>query len=1115
MKKLLISALSFTMGVTCAFGLAACKPNNSGNNGGNNNGPTDAEAAQAAITSVRTMYLDKSADTPVDYQVAGKVLVSGTAYTVDWSVSEEVAELIKVGEIDANNQITISVDRVEAEVEYTLTASVTVGEATEKTSFSRVIPVVYKASDMPELAKDLAEDEYYKVDNKEKKIYVEGYVVDTGSWGAQYSNFTNVYVADTAEGTKDNGFLVYRLGTDTTFIKSKYDLLTGSEIVVGGYLTNYKGTSSKATLELTYPSNNTNDNPTAVYYKKVEMTDTDLLNWMLADEVEDTIIVNKISDIILATSPVADVNFSWAIKSGNAATLNNGVLSVTSLPTPEQGDATVVLTVTATRGSTTITKDVTVTLKATVPGSITSSVNIKTYAEDHQWDHASTKYQTVNIDDNVTATTEEGGNNNGKYYSTGIGSWRLYKSENATLTISVAAGYKLLSVTITYASGAFEGVTSGLANEASGRSVSYTVTENVQINAIEVVYVALGADEHEHVWGYDYNAGTWTHTKTCTVSGCDLEGEAATVVEDCEPVLNVCPNCHHEYSEDDVLTALFALESGKSLKGTYKLTGVVTEIEEAYSTQYKNVTFNFQVGDKIVKAYRLSGTYADTVKVGDTVTVTGVLKNYDGTKEFDSNCKIATLVPGADTRSDAEKVQAALADVPATITVTTAGDTDLPAPSVEGVEFAWTIEEGEAATIVGGKLHVENLPVANATVILKVTATCGNVTTDNTKTVTVTIMSADINYGTINEPLTVAEALALAQLQCVASNDVTKQVVYMKGVLTNVPTDKTTYYQNLYLADAGALGTTILVYTVNLRSNVAAPDMNDILVICGYIKNYNGTIEFASNSGTNVYIESNTRGTSTITLGAHAGATVNDLPNTAKNGDQVTFTVTADGGKEIDSVKVNGTVLVEDSGSYKFTVAGNMTVTVETKDAGAKSAEVLYNLEQVSSTANNNYAGNSNITCGDITWNVNGNGSMNPWRFGGKSITNEARTLKAKNAISGKVTKVVLALGGSTNILNSITLNVYNSDPTVAGASAIYTSGPVAYSAEITFTPGADENWSNSYFEIVFNVTVTSSSNTFVTISKLEFWGFEADSASVATASVEALPAEYNNGKEY
>ena len=46
------------------------------------------------------------------------------------------------------------------------------------------------------------------------------------------------------------------------------------------------------------------------------------------------------------------------------------------------------------------------------------------------------------------------------------------------------------------------------------------------------------------------------------------------------------------------------------------------------------------LADKPIQCFRLKGTGADVIGVGDTITVTGNIKNYNGTIEFDSGCSL-------------------------------------------------------------------------------------------------------------------------------------------------------------------------------------------------------------------------------------------------------------------------------------------------------------------------------------------------------------------------------------------------------------------------------------------------------------------------------------------
>ena len=85
------------------------------------------------------------------------------------------------------------------------------------------------------------------------------------------------------------------------------------------------------------------------------------------------------------------------------------------------------------------------------------------------------------------------------------------------------------------------------------------------------------------------------------------------------------------------LDPAFLLADGEAMKGTQVLVGTIESIPTAYSEQYGNITVNLAIGDKIVQCYRLTGG-AD-LKVGDTITVIGNIKNYKGTIEFDKGCR--------------------------------------------------------------------------------------------------------------------------------------------------------------------------------------------------------------------------------------------------------------------------------------------------------------------------------------------------------------------------------------------------------------------------------------------------------------------------------------------
>ncbi|MBP5224974.1 MAG: hypothetical protein J6Z38_05265, partial [Lachnospiraceae bacterium] len=107
-------------------------------------------------------------------------------------------------------------------------------------------------------------------------------------------------------------------------------------------------------------------------------------------------------------------------------------------------------------------------------------------------------------------------------------------------------------------------------------------------------------------------------------------------------------------TQDQIVDAAYALGANESLVGDQTLTGVITKVNTAYDAGYQNVSVTIVVNgktDKPIYCYRIKGAGADTIKVGDTITVTGLIKNYVGTNgnstiEFDAGSKLVSVVPG-------------------------------------------------------------------------------------------------------------------------------------------------------------------------------------------------------------------------------------------------------------------------------------------------------------------------------------------------------------------------------------------------------------------------------------------------------------------------------------
>lgn len=123
----------------------------------------------------------------------------------------------------------------------------------------------------------------------------------------------------------------------------------------------------------------------------------------------------------------------------------------------------------------------------------TASVTISDYATANNWSNG-TKYSSVSLDDNITATAS-GGNNTGKYYTTG-NSWRIYSSESGKLVLKASNGAAFTSATISFSNSSLsygdKNITSGSAVSLSGTSAEFTAGGTTYITAITVNYSITG-----------------------------------------------------------------------------------------------------------------------------------------------------------------------------------------------------------------------------------------------------------------------------------------------------------------------------------------------------------------------------------------------------------------------------------------------------------------------------------------------------------------------------------------------------------------------------------------------------------------------------------------------
>ena len=286
------------------------------------------------------------------------------------------------------------------------------------------------------------------------------------------------------------------------------------------------------------------------------------------------------------------------------------------------------------------------------------------------------KANAAKIEVNGTAHTINTMSNNGEYTKVVVDT----TTEKAITFTTVSGGYRCMINTIEFLTGG--------ATVATTTTTAATIYETPA--EIMAAAYALGQGEvlsNSHVYTLSgvitnvdtiYNSDYSNVTVTMLVDGTDkkiqcfrLKGDGADLIgtNDKITVSGVIKNYNgtiefdsgctldaYELSQVEVpiyetpaeiMDAAYALDEGATLSDghAYTLTGVITEVNFAYDEGYGNASVTIAVDgtDKSIYCYKMAGTGADVVGVGDTVTVTGPIKNYKGKIEFDG-CTLDSYV---------------------------------------------------------------------------------------------------------------------------------------------------------------------------------------------------------------------------------------------------------------------------------------------------------------------------------------------------------------------------------------------------------------------------------------------------------------------------------------
>ena len=169
-------------------------------------------------------------------------------------------------------------------------------------------------------------------------------------------------------------------------------------------------------------------------------------------------------------------------------------------------------------------------------------------------------------------------------------------------------------------------------------------------NKLEVVWTVNVGEEHVKVVKND--DGTVTidvneqsavdvpYVLTATIS--NTQGESVSFSWN-----HLLPLFNNDMSS--IVNDAYELEPGQSMDYEVTLTGKIIRVNTAYDPNYGNITVTIEVAGaegKPIECYRLKGEGAETLQIGDTITVTGTLTNYQGKIEFAAGCILEEVIKG-------------------------------------------------------------------------------------------------------------------------------------------------------------------------------------------------------------------------------------------------------------------------------------------------------------------------------------------------------------------------------------------------------------------------------------------------------------------------------------
>ncbi|MDE6585985.1 MAG: hypothetical protein K2K80_04835 [Clostridia bacterium] len=419
-----------------------------------------------------------------------------------------------------------------------------------------------------------------------------------------------------------------------------------------------------------------------------------------------------------------------------------------------------------------------------------------------------------------------------------------------------------------YAAGTYD-----LPAEQSGVAVTWAVkgtSENVTIENGKLKISSVPATETSVTLTATLKSGEVTDDKDIAIKLIKIEGVTHAGTEADPYTASEAKIVALKLADGETSKVLTYVKGYVVANSTFDSANAYKGFQNLYISDTDTVTDTSSEDAFYVYGLQPDGTVltADSVIYkGDLITCKGYLQNY--VPKADTHVPELTgatcveIKEYVDERTDAEKAQAALDEltVPATVT----GDLTLTT-LVKGVTLSITASDKLESIALDGKVTRGDVDVS---VVITVTATCGDAHVDQEFTVTVQANVQLDHAGTEADPFTLADVKKLADtlqngsfvngaaVHYPYSDANGAKLVYVKGYVVDAGSysDKYGNYSNIYLIDVYSADATknsdgvIQLYRLYLDTQYVTKDgdleKGDLITVKGYIEKYSGNAQIS------------------------------------------------------------------------------------------------------------------------------------------------------------------------------------------------------------------------------------------------------------------------------